>query len=173
MPMYEVTFYGRGGQGSVTAAELLAIAAFKDGLFCQAFPYFGVERRGAPVQAFCRIDKKPIRLRSQIYKSDLAVVQDPTLLGLINLDVKENGIVLVNSAKKIEHDDITFKTINATKLALDIIGKPIVNTVLLGAIAKLGVVSIDSVVEAVSERFKGELGKKNVEAVKKAYEVMR
>lgn len=128
MPMYEITSHGRGGQGSVTAAELLAIAAFNDGLFCQAFPYFGVERRGAPVQAFCRIDEKPIRLRSQIYKPDLAVVQDPTLLGLINLDVKENGLVLVNSAKEIEHESIKFKTIDATKLALDIIGKPIVNT---------------------------------------------
>ena len=173
MPMYEVTFHGRGGQGSVTAAELLAIAAFKDGLFCQAFPYFGVERRGAPVQAFCRIDRKPIRLRNQIYKSDLIVVQDSTLLGLINLDIKENGIVLVNSAKEIKQNDVEFKTIDATNLALDIIGKPIVNTVLLGAIAKLGIVSIESVVKAVSERFKGELGKKNVEAVKKAYEVMR
>ncbi len=172
--MLEIRFHGRGGQGSVTAAEILAIGAFRDGKYSQAFPSFGVERRGAPVQAFCRIDEKLIRLRCQIYEPDVVVVQDATLISDVDVTagLKRDGIVLINSAKTPEefHLDGLVKTVDATRLALESLGRPIVNTVMLGALAKLGIVSLDSIVEVVGMRFKGELGEKNIAAVKKAFE---
>lgn len=173
--MLEIRIHGRGGQGSVTAAEILAIGAFKDGKYSQAFPNFGVERRGAPIQAFCRIDEKPIRLRCQIYEPDLVVVQDATLISDVDVTagLKEKGIVLINSARapeKFKLGGVIVKTVDATRLALETLGRPIVNTVMLGALAKLGIVSLDSIVEVIGMRFKGELGEKNVTAVKRAFE---
>ncbi|AEA46817.1 pyruvate ferredoxin oxidoreductase subunit gamma [Archaeoglobus veneficus] len=174
--MLEVRFHGRGGQGSVTAAEVLAIAAFKDGKYSQAFPIFGVERRGAPVQAFCRIDEKPIKQRCQVYEPDLVVVQDATLMSDVDVTagLKEGGILLINSAKSPEefgiNSNTTVKTIDATRLALETLGRPIVNTVMLGALAKLGIVSLNSIVEAVGEKFGCKLAEKNILAVKKAFE---
>ncbi len=99
--MIEVRFHGRGGQGVVTAADILAMAAFYDGKFCQSFPFFGVERRGAPVMAFSRIDDRPVRMRSQIYTPDYVVVQDPTLLEIIDVTsgLKDEGIVIINTEK--------------------------------------------------------------------------
>ena len=174
--MLEIRFHGRGGQGSVTAAEVLATAAFKDGKYSQAFPIFGVERRGAPVQAFCRIDDRFIRVRCQIYEPDVVVVQDATLIADIDVTagLKENGTVLINSAKSPEEfsfdGNALVKTVDATRLALETLGRPIVNTVMLGALAKLGIVSLDSIVEVVGARFSGKLGEKNISAVKKAFE---
>lgn len=173
--MLEIRFHGRGGQGSVTAAEILAIAAFKDGKYSQAFPIFGVERRGAPVQAFCRIDEKPIKIRCQVYEPDIVVVQDATLISDVDVTagLKEGGTILINSAKSPEEfnfDGVVVKTVDATRLALDILGRPIVNTIMLGALAKLGVVSLNSIVEVVGNRFSGKIGEKNVLAVKKAFE---
>ena len=173
--MLEIRFHGRGGQGSVTAAEILAIAAFKDGKYSQAFPIFGVERRGAPVQAFCRIDEKPIRIRCQIYEPDIVVVQDATLISDVDVTagLKEGGTILINSAKPPEEfsfNGVTVKTVDATRLALETLGRPIVNTIMLGALAKLGVVSLNSIVEAVGSRFGGKIGEKNILAVKKAFE---
>lgn len=173
--MLEIRFHGRGGQGSVTAAEILAIGAFKDGKYSQAFPIFGVERRGAPVQAFCRIDERLIRLRCQIYEPDVVVIQDATLISDVDVTagLKEEGIVLINSAKTPEEfkfDGVVVKTVDATRLALETLGRPIVNTVMLGALAKLGIVSLGSIVEVVGMRFGGKLGEKNVIAVKKAFE---
>ncbi len=173
--MLEIRFHGRGGQGSVTAAEILAIAAFRDGKYSQAFPIFGVERRGAPVQAFCRIDEKPIRLRCQVYEPDMVIIQDATLISDVDVTagLKEEGLVLINSAKPPEEfsfDGAVVKTVDATRLALETLGRPIVNTVLLGALAKLGVVSLNSIVEVVGMKFGGKTGEKNVIAVKKAFE---
>jgi len=175
--MFEVRFHGRGGQGSVTAAELLAMAAFKDGKYSQAFPIFGVERRGAPVQAFCRVDDKPIRLRSQVYNPDLVVVQDSSLLSSPDIlkGIKEDGIVIINTSKlphELNVNTYEIKTVDATALALKIIGKPIVNTIMLGAVSRLGVVSIESVVESIKEKFYGKVRELNVRAVEEVYSVM-
>ena len=178
--MKEIRIHGRGGQGSVTAAELLAVAAFADGKFSQAFPAFGVERRGAPVQAFTRINDEPIRLRSQIYEPDYVIVQDPTLLEVVDVasGLKEDGILIINSDFDADKFDIDTKakimTVNATKIALDIIGRPIVNTVLLGAFAgATGEIEPESIMEAVKERFPGKIGDKNAEAIQEAYKMMK
>ncbi len=178
--MKEIRIHGRGGQGSVTAAELLAVAAFADGKFSQAFPAFGVERRGAPVQAFTRINNEPIRLRSQIYEPDYVIVQDPTLLEVVDVasGLKEDGILIINSDFDADKFDLDTKakimTVNATKIALDIIGRPIVNTVLLGAFAgATGEIEPGSIMEAVKERFPGKVGERNAEAIQEAYNMMK
>lgn len=178
--MKEIRIHGRGGQGSVTAAELLAVAAFEDGQFSQAFPAFGVERRGAPVQAFTRISDVPIRLRSQVYEPDYVIVQDPTLLEVVDVarGARDSGIIIINSDFDPEEFDLKTNakvmTVNATKVALDIIGRPIVNTVLLGAFAgATGEIKPDSIVRAVKERFPGKIGDKNAEALLEAYNQIR
>ena len=177
--MKEVRIHGRGGQGSVTAAELLAVAAFEDGKFSQAFPFFGVERRGAPVTAFTRLSDKKIRLRSQIYEPDYVIVQDATLISAVDVTagLKPDGIVIVNSEKSADEvgldAGIDVRTIDATGIALDIIGRPIVNTTLLGAFAgATGEISIDSIKQSVLARFPGKIGEVNVQAAEKAYQLM-
>ncbi|MBC7114548.1 MAG: pyruvate ferredoxin oxidoreductase gamma subunit [Archaeoglobi archaeon] len=180
--MKEIRIHGRGGQGSVTAAELLAVAAFEDGYYSQAFPVFGVERRGAPVMAFTRIDEKPIRIRYQVYNPDYVMVQDPTLIpaGIdVLAGIKPGGLVIVNTARKPEEvglkaEDVEIMTINATKIALKHIGRPITNTTMLGAFAgATGLVSLESVLKAIEERFSGKLREVNVAAIKEAYETIR
>lgn len=177
--MKEIRIHGRGGQGSVTAAELLAVAAFEDGKYSQAFPAFGVERRGAPVTAFVRLDDKPIRLRSQIYEPDYVIVQDVTLVDVVNVaaGTKPGGFILINTEKSPESFTLdtkaSIKTLDATKLAMDIIGKPIVNTILTGAFAGVsGLIRPESIKNAVMERFPGKVGEKNAAAIQAAYDLM-
>ncbi len=177
--MKEIRIHGRGGQGSVTAAELIAVAAFEDGKWSQAFPYFGTERRGAPVTAFARIADSPIRIRSQVYEPDYVIVQDPSLIPAVDVagGMKEDGLLIINSEKKASeikvHTKATVKTLDATALALEVIGLPIVNTALLGAFAgATGTIRLESVNKAIRERFPGKVGDKNVAAVKRAYELM-
>jgi pyruvate ferredoxin oxidoreductase gamma subunit len=173
----EIRLHGRGGQGSVTAAELIAVAAFEDKRFSQAFPAFGVERRGAPVMAFARIADRPIRIRSQIYEPDYVVVQDVTLLDVVNVasGLKSDGKIIINTDKA--KDDLKLDTeaeivaIDATKIAMEVLGRPIVNTTMLGAFAgATKEVTLESLNKAISERFRGELGRKNLLAIKTAYE---
>ena len=179
--MKEIRIHGRGGQGSVTAAELLSIAAFADGKFSQAFPAFGVERRGAPVQAFMRLNETPIRIRSQIYEPDYVIVQDPTLLGVVNVagGLKETGALIINTkespdAFKNLNTKAKIMTVDATKIAMDVIGVPIVNTILLGAFAAAtGEVAVESIQEAVKERFAGKVGEKNAAAIRVAYDFIK
>ena len=173
----EIRIHGRGGQGSVTAAELIAIAAFEDKKFSQAFPAFGVERRGAPVMAFARIAYRPIRIRSQVYEPDYVVVQDVTLLDVVNVvsGLKPDGKIIINTDRPKENLKLSTKaevvTIDATRIAMDILGRPIVNTTMLGAFCgATKEVGLDSLNKAISERFKGELGRKNLLAIKTAYE---
>ena len=148
--MIEIRFHGRGGQGAVTAAEILAKAAFKDGKYSQAFPFFGVERRGAPVMAFTRIDSEPINLRYQVYNPDHVIVLDDGLL----------------SASHKVFD------VDATGIALEILGVNIVNTIILGYFAKkTGEVSIESLIEVIKETFPGPIGEKNAVAAQKAYDM--
>jgi pyruvate ferredoxin oxidoreductase gamma subunit len=172
--MIEVRFHGRGGQGAVTAAEILAKATFEDGNYCQAFPFFGVERRGAPVMAFSRINDKPIRRRYQVYNPDYVVVFDFGLLEVVDVfsGLKEGGKVIINAK-----DDVKFKeevdtySIDATGIALDKLGVPIVNTVMLGAFACVtGTVSLDSILKIIKQTFPGKIGEKNSEAAKSGYE---
>jgi pyruvate ferredoxin oxidoreductase, gamma subunit (EC 1.2.7.1) len=176
--MIEIRFHGRGGQGAVTAAELLAVAAFNDGYYSQAFPAFGVERRGAPVLAFTRINDEKIRVRSQIYSPDYVIVQDSTLVKTVNVveGLKEDGMVVINSNKDPKEFDIgrEIRAIDATKISLDVIGRPIMNTTMLGAFAgATGVVSLESVKKAVENRFEGKLKERNVRAVEVAYEKIK
>jgi pyruvate ferredoxin oxidoreductase gamma subunit/2-oxoisovalerate ferredoxin oxidoreductase gamma subunit len=178
--MVEIRIHGRGGQGSVIASKLLASAAHKDGLYAQSFPAFGVERRGAPVLAFTRIDKEYVNLRCEIYKPDHVVVLDPTLL--LSIDVtsglKEGGSVLINSPERPPYfglsDSFHVATVDANAIAVEKgLGSktaPIINTAILGAFAKLtGIVSLEAIRKAIVE---GAPVKKeeNALAAKIAYE---
>ncbi|MBU2559487.1 pyruvate ferredoxin oxidoreductase subunit gamma [archaeon] len=174
--MKEIRFHGRGGQGAVTAADILATSAFYDGKFCQAFPFFGVERRGAPVMAFARIDDKFIRQRCQIYEPDYIVVQDATLLDVLDVaqGLKSNGKAIINTEKEKSKlnlkTDAEVHTVNATKIALDVLGVPIVNTAMLGTFAAVtGEVTLDSLKKAINKRFPEKLAAKNISAVETAY----
>ena len=159
--MYEIRFHGRGGQGAVTAANILAVAAFNEGKDVQAFPIFGVERRGAPVAAFLRMDENPIDVKTQIYKPDAVVVLDPSLLEVVDVTsgLKEGGAIIINTTKG--PDDFCFAngrvaTVDATKIAvangLGTETNPIVNTAILGAVSKaLGNVGMDALARAIDE----------------------
>lgn len=166
--MINVMFFGRGGQGAVTASELLAKAAFKDNKFAQAFPSFGVERRGAPVQAFCKIDTKFIRSREQIYDPDHVVVFDSSLIDQVN--VGKDCKIIVNSEKNYDKENVF--SVNATKIALETLGVPIVNTSMLGAFCATKEVSLKSIKEAISEKF-GKRAEKNLIAAEKAYNYLK
>lgn len=179
MAMKEIRFHGRGGQGAVVASRILAEAAFKEGGWVQAFPFFGVERRGAPVTAYARIDEQRIRIKSEIYQPDYIVVLDPTLIGVVDVvqGLKSRGLVLINTTKSPEDFDFSkrFKvaTINATAIALKYgIGPratPIVNTAILGAFAKVsGEVKLNSVIASIREKVLMKT-EKNIEAAREAY----
>jgi pyruvate ferredoxin oxidoreductase gamma subunit len=176
--VFQVRIHGRGGQGVVTAAELLSVAAFAEGKHAQAFPTFGSERTGAPVVAFCRIDERPIRSREPIAEPDALIVQDPTLLHLVDLfaGLQPGALVLLNSGRPLDElglDGAAFRivTIPATEIARIHLGRPVPNAVLLGGFAALtGVVSLDAVAEAIREKFPGAVGAKNIAAAQVAYE---
>jgi pyruvate ferredoxin oxidoreductase gamma subunit len=166
--VYEVRIHGRGGQGVVTAAELLSVAAFLEGRHAQAFPTFGSERTGAPVVAFCRISETPIRVREPIAQPDALIVQDPTLLPLpeVLAGVRPGAPVLVNTV----HATAGMLAVPATDIARRHIGKPIPNAALLGGFAALSpLVSIESVQAALRERFPGAMGEGNAAAAREAH----
>lgn len=178
--MIEIRLHGRGGQGTVTAAELLAVAAFDDGKEAQAFPAFGVERRGAPVMAFCRISDRPIRIRSQIYEPDYVVVQDPTLLETVDVlgGIKSDGTVLINSERQAGElklgTSARVVTFPATQIALEELGRPIMNTAILGAFAGVsGEITFEAIERSIRHRFPGELGDRNIRAAQRAYAAMK
>lgn len=169
--MIEIRIHGRGGQGAVTASEILAVAAFKDGKFSQAFPKFGPERSGAPVEAYCRIDDKYIDIRSQIYEPDYLIVLDDSLTKVIDVTkgLKNGGVIVANSEAPMDFKGFKTFTTDATNVALEIIGKPIVNTTMLGAFVKATkLVTLKSVEEAINERFDKELADKNITAIRRA-----
>ncbi len=177
--MYEVRFHGRGGQGAVTAANILAVAAFNQGYHVQAFPNFGVERRGAPVEAYVRMDSAPIEIREQVYTPDAVVVLDPSLMEVVDVarGLKEGGVIIINSAKKPEEFNFPgykVATVDATEIAVrNRLGSreaPIVNTAILGAYARaVGNVDIEYVVTAV--RNEAPVKKEeNAKAAREAYE---
>lgn len=179
--MYSVRFHGRGGQGVVTAAEMLAVAAFVEDRHAQAFPSFGSERMGAPVVSYCRIDDRPIRRHDPLDRVDAVVVGDPTLLHETDLltGLVPDGRLLVNTTRTAEHlpaslagswrGDPGLVTVPATEVAQRTIGRPLPNTALLGALAAVtGVVSLDALCEAISRRFAGSVAEANVAAAREA-----
>ena len=177
--MIEIRIHGRGGQGSVTMAALLAEAAFYSGQQAQAFPNFGVERRGAPVEAYVRLDDKFIRLRSQVYTPDYIIVQDFSLLsgGNVLAGVKKGATIIINTKKSLSELSLPkgarVKLINASGLALETIGQPIINTIMLGAFAGLtGLIKMSAIERAIKERFKGEIAEKNILAAQKGFEII-
>ncbi len=184
--MIEVRFHGRGGQGVVTAAELLSVAAFLDGHEAQAFPSFGSERMGAPVVSFCRISDVAIRVREPVAQPDAVVVLDASLLHQVEVfaGLSPTGYVLINSARSLQelgiaeladcHDPERLVTLPATELARKHLGKPLPNVCLLGAFAALTAsVSLGSIEAAVKGRFAGGVADLNVAAARAAYENVR
>ncbi len=182
--MFQVRIHGRGGQGVVSAAEMLSIAGFLEGRHTQAFPSFGSERMGAPVMAFCRFDDKEIRLREPVMAPDALIIQDTTLLHQVNLfeGVCDAGYVLINSTRtpsELGLDDffasrpgIRVLTVPASQLALEHVGRPLPNAALLGGFAALtGIIRFDSVAAAIAEKFSGRIASSNVAAARAAYEI--
>ena len=171
----EIRIHGRGGKGSVTAAEVLAKAAFKDGTISQAFPAFGSERMGAPVQAFCRLSDRRIRTRAVIAEPDYLIVQDPTLFSQVDVfgGLKDGGVAVVNTEKPEDisvPEGVVVKPVPGTKIAMEVIGRDIPNMVMVGAFAgTTGLVSLASLQAAAKERFGGKVGDLNAEAMEKAY----
>ncbi|MBS3920747.1 MAG: 2-oxoacid:acceptor oxidoreductase family protein [Deltaproteobacteria bacterium] len=177
--MIEIRFHGRGGQGAVVASKVLAVAFFHEGLYVQSFPAFGVERRGAPVMAFLRVDREPIQLRVNIYKPDHIIVLDPTLIGAVDVTsgLKPNGWILINSGHPPETfndlKDFKIATVDATSIAIrNGLGSrtnPIVNTAILGAFSKVsGLVGIDSIALSIREETPGKKNE-NAKAAREAY----
>ncbi len=177
--MYEVRFHGRGGQGAVTAANTLADAAFREGKDVQAFPMFGVERRGAPVAAFTRIDTEPIDIKTQIYEPDVVVVLDTSLLDVVDVTegLKPDGKIILNSAKDpgdFDYPGADVYTVDATKIAVDNgLGtetNPIVNTSILGAYSRVvGNVKLESLYDGIANNVPVKI-ENNKKAAKEAYE---
>jgi 2-oxoacid:acceptor oxidoreductase gamma subunit (pyruvate/2-ketoisovalerate family) len=178
--MIEIRFHGRGGQGTVVASKVLADALAKEGNYVQAYPEFGVERRGAPVFAFIRIDDKPIYDKSRIYAPDHVVVVDPTLVEAIDVTegLKDDGVIIINSDKKPEEfkfpDKFKVATVNATEIAvkykLGTLAAPIVNTAIVGAVVKiLNLTKLESLLAAIGEGVPTK-PEANMAAAKEAYE---
>ncbi len=175
--MIEMRFHGRGGQGAVTSAELVAQAAIDTGKYATAFPSFGPERRGAPVVAFARVDDRPIRLRSKIYRPDVVIVLDPSLLDITNPadGIREDGILIINTSHDVEtiRKQLNYKgrlaLVDAGHIAQEVLGLPITNTTMVGALMK-GTKLLD--VESLKEPFKRRFGKiapRNIEAMERAW----
>jgi len=184
--MFQVRIHGRGGQGVVTAAEMLSIAAFQEGRHAQAFPSFGSERTGAPVVAFCRIADKEIRLREPIMEPDAIIIQDPTLLHQVDVfsGLKPGGYILINTNKTFEQLGLgdyvrdwpadRLLTVSATEVAMKHVGRPVPNVPLLGGFAAAsGLIKLESVVLAIRDKFAGKVAEGNIVAATEAYNIVR
>lgn len=180
--MFQVRIHGRGGQGVVTAAELLSVAGFLEGRHAQAFPSFGSERTGAPVVAFCRLDSKPIRMREPILVPDALIIQDPTLLHQVDVfgGLGKDGYILINTSRSFEELGLEefaegFRaerlcTVPATELALQHVGRPVPNAALLGGFAAItSQISLESVNAAIREKFPSKVAEGNVAAATEAH----
>lgn len=181
--MFAVRIHGRGGQGVVTAAEMLSIAAFEGGKHAQAFPTFGSERSGAPVVSFCRIDDQPIRLREPIARPDALIVQDPTLLHQVKLfdGFGDDGYLLLNTSRSFDELGLAelvarlrpgrALAMPATELAREHLGRPLPNAVMIAGFAAMtNVVSMEAVEKAIRDKFAGKVADANAFAAGKAWE---
>lgn len=165
--MIEIVFHGRGGQGAVKSAQILALAASLEGKYAQAFPNFGIERSGAPVESYCRISDEPILLRSQIHEADYAVVLDSSLLKIKDIHAKKKIIVNSSTGKCDLKGSCAF---DATTLALQVFGKPIVSTAILGVFSAFtDIVKKESLVKALEDFFSGDVLRKNVVIINEVY----
>ena len=184
--MFQIRLHGRGGQGVVTGAEMLSVAAFLQGRHAQAFPSFGSERTGAPVVAFCRIDDKEIRLREPILAPDALIIQDPTLLHQVEIfsGLQPHGYIVINTTRSYEELGIgefiagfrpeRLCTVPATELAMKHVGRPLPNATLLGGFAAVtGLLGLDSVAAAIRDKFPGRVAEGNVAAATAAYEIVK
>ena len=184
--MFQIRVHGRGGQGVVTATEMLSVAAFEEGRHAQAFPSFGSERTGAPVVAFCRISDKEIRLREPIMEPDAVIIQDPTLLHQIDVfaGLKQDGYVLLNSHHSFDKlglgeviqklDPARICTLPATEIGLKHVGRPIPNVPLIAGFAALSdTIRLESVVKAINEKFSGKVAAGNIAAATEAYNLVK
>jgi pyruvate ferredoxin oxidoreductase gamma subunit len=184
--MFQIRIHGRGGQGVVTAAELLSVAAFREDRHSQAFPSFGSERTGAPVVAFCRIDDRPIRLREPILVPDALIIQDPTLLHQVDVfgGLQPGGYILINTARTFADLGLAefaqkfsaahLCNVPATEIAMRHVGRPLPNASLLGGFAALtGRVSLESVAAAINEKFPPKVAAGNIAAATEAYEFVQ
>lgn len=184
--MFEIRIHGRGGQGVVTAAEMLSIAAFEEAHHAQAFPSFGSERTGAPVVAFCRIADREIRLREPIMQPDALIIQDPTLLHQIDVfaGLKKDGFILINTKSSFEDLGLGdyvrdwpadhLCTLPATDLGLKHVGRPMPNVALLAGFAALsGKIRLDSVCKAINTKFSGKIAQGNIAAATEAFDIVR
>ncbi len=175
----EIRWHGRGGQGAWTASEILAKAAILEGKYIQSFPEFGPERMGAPVNSYTRISEEPINLHCSVYNPDIVVVLDPTLLKTVPVTqgLKENGVLIVNT--KVTPTEIRRKlhlktgkiwTVPATEIAIKILGRPITNTAMIGAVARATqIIGLESIEKATNERFPTNVAEKNIAIIKEAY----
>jgi len=183
--MFQVRIHGRGGQGVVTGAEMLSIAAFEGGRHAQAFPSFGSERTGAPVVAFCRMDEREIRLREPIMEPDALIIQDPTLLHQVDVfsGLKKDGYILINTTRSFDQLGLgdfvkwfhpeRLLTVPATELAMKHLGRPLPNVPLLGAFAALGgLVTLEAVHAAIDAKFKGKVAQGNKDAAAEAFAIV-
>ena len=181
--MFEIRIHGRGGQGVVTAAEMLSVAAFEEGKHSQAIPSFGSERMGAPVVAYVRIDDAPIELYEPVMSPDLLIIQDPTLFHAVDVfsGLRSDGFVLINTSREIQDLHIGevlqhlpehhVATVAATELAMRHLGRSTPNTVLLGALTALtSVIHLPSVVKAINHKFSGDIAERNVRAAQAAHD---
>lgn len=181
--MVEIRFHGRGGQGAVTAANILAVAAFKEGKYCQSFPIFGGERRGAPVLGFTRIDDRKVSLRCKVYEPDHVIVLDPVLMQVVDVTagLKDEAWILINTGQEPKEINLPSRfnvaTVDASSIAvkhgLGSPQAPIVNTAILGAFSKVaGVVGLEAVLEAIREESPTKK-EENAAAAKEAYELVK
>ncbi len=173
--MFEIRIHSRGGQGGVTAARLIALAAIRDGKYATAFPFYGAERRGAPVVSFVRIDEKPIKVYSQIRKPDMVIVLDTSVMETVDVfhGLKSGGTVFLNSAHTPDFEGYRNYNVDLTGIALRenlvVAGSPILNTPVLGALAKLAIITKESAKKAIAEMFSDE---RNIKAAEVAYQEM-
>jgi pyruvate ferredoxin oxidoreductase gamma subunit len=184
--VFQIRIHGRGGQGVVTAAEMLSVAAFREGRHAQAFPSFGSERMGAPVVAYCRIDDREIRLREPVMQPDALIIQDPTLLHQVDVfaGIVADGYILINTTRSFEELGVGefvrgfhpehLCTVNATGLALKHVGRPLPNAALLGGFAAVTRrIALDSVLAAIRDKFAGKIAEANVAAAGEAFEFVK
>ena len=181
--LLEVRWHGRGGQGAWTASALFARAAIYEGKYIQSFPEFGPERMGAPVAAFTRISTEPIQIHCAVYNPDVVAVLDPTLLKTVPVTsgLNEEGAIIINSnenpadmRKMLNTDKGKIWTVPATEIAMRILGRPITNTAMLGAVARITeAVKLESIEKVVEERFRRDIAEKNVAVVKEAYKEVK
>lgn len=178
--MKEIRIHARAGQGAITTAALLGYTYFKEGMYPYAFPNFGAARMGAPMNAFVRVDSKPIRLRSQIYEPDYVIIVDPTLMRGYNCfsGLKENGIAIINGKEGLEIPALKPRqkalVVPANEIAMKTIGRPLGNTTLIGAFsAATGEIKLDTLLEVIKNRFSGKTQEGNIEAARQGYEFIK